>query len=219
MMTGKMNSSNPMDIKAPDAHGELSKKYLKKLSSYKPKDIKRILRNYLKVMFVRHPLERLLSAYRNKFTTSYNEYFHAHYGRKIVRLYRKKATRASLQKGNDVKFHEFVKYLIDLRSSAEAVNAHWREYYKLCHPCVVNYDVIGKYETLDRDVDYVLKILGLDDTIKFPPKPKMKGPSTRELMASAFQNITSEEIHQLWEMYAVDFTMFGYEYPDYSKKI
>ena len=214
ILTGEMNTTNPMDLSPAMVHGELMDKHLRRLDTYKPKDIKRILNTYFKVMFVRHPLERLLSAFRNKFMASYNQYFPMKYGRKIIRKYRKNPSAKSLAKGSDVRFEEFVKYLLDLKGTSESYNTHWREYYKLCHPCMVQYDMIGKYETLEQDVDYVLKILGVDDLIKFPPKPRVKGPSTRDLLAQSYKNVTSFEIHKLWEMYAVDFAMFGYKYPD-----
>ena len=82
------------------------------------------------------------------------------------------STTEALQRGHDVKFVEFVKSHIDLKTSAKPVNSHWMEYYKYCHSCIVQYDVIGKHNTLDRDVDYVLTILHLDDIIYFPLKPK-----------------------------------------------
>ena len=215
ILTGKMNTTNPMELSAAEVHGDLMFKYLRRLDTYKPKEIRTVLNTYFKVMFVRHPLERLLSAFRNKFTVSYNQYFPLKYGRKIIRKYRKDASQKALNKGHDVRFEEFVKYLIDLKQSNEPYNAHWREYYKLCHPCMVQYDIIGKYDTLEQDVDYILKILGVDDLIKFPPKPSHKGPSTHELLKQSYKNVTSFEIHKLWEMYAVDFAMFGYKYPDF----
>merc|ERR1712018_349430 len=114
-------------------------------------------------------MERLLSAYRNKFAKKYNKYFPKRYGRAIIRQYRDRPTNESLFFGHDVKLEEFIQYLIDHRTSREPFNAHWREYYKLCHPCVAQYDIIGKYETIDRDVEYVLRILGEEKNTKFPP--------------------------------------------------
>lgn len=52
-----------------------------------------ILRNYLKFLFVRNPYERLLSAYRNKFESTYSDYFRLRFGRKIIRgLYTHQST-------------------------------------------------------------------------------------------------------------------------------
>ena len=63
-------------------------------------------------MFVRHPVERVLSAYRDKFTTTMSggQRFQKLYGRDIIKRFRKNPSMPSLKKGNDVKFDEFVQY-------------------------------------------------------------------------------------------------------------
>jgi hypothetical protein len=61
---------------------------------------------------VREPFERLLSAYRNKFTEK-SPYFHKRFGRKIIRKYRTNPNVEDIEKGNNVKFPEFVQYITD----------------------------------------------------------------------------------------------------------
>ena len=108
-------------------------------------------------MIVRDPLERILSAYKNKFTLSYNTYFHTRYGRKIIRKYRKNPSAESLEKGHDVTFQEFIQYLLDPKTP-RPFNEHWRPISELARPCEIQYDVIGKYETMSEDVQYILKV-------------------------------------------------------------
>ena len=50
-----------------DTWGGLAKYGIKMLSTYTPEQIKHRLENYFKFIFVRHPMERLVSAYRSKF--------------------------------------------------------------------------------------------------------------------------------------------------------
>jgi len=61
-------------------------------------------------MFVRHPLERLVSTYRDKFTKP-AYYYKRRFGTKIIKAVRgANATTEALQKGHDVKFREMVLY-------------------------------------------------------------------------------------------------------------
>ncbi|KAJ8369678.1 hypothetical protein SKAU_G00097060 [Synaphobranchus kaupii] len=85
VLTGDGRYHDPLQIPANEAHvaGRL-----RSLSEFSTAEINRRLRTYLKFVFVREPFERLVSAYRNKFTRSYNTAFHKRYGTKIVRRHR-----------------------------------------------------------------------------------------------------------------------------------
>lgn len=213
LLTGKMNTTNPLDISSSDVHVTYDK-YLTYLSQYDTNEIYHRIKTYKKIIFVREPLERLLSAYRNKFMEK-REYFHHRFGRRIIRKYRKNPSASSLQKGNDVQFIEFVKYLTDKDTMRiEGYNEHWAHYSGLCHPCLVKYDYIGKYETLDQDVDQVLKILDMDNTIKFPARgATYKGKKTKDIMADFYGTIPPKYLASLWKIYVNDYKLFGYPYP------
>uniref|UniRef100_K7FMZ5 Carbohydrate sulfotransferase n=1 Tax=Pelodiscus sinensis TaxID=13735 RepID=K7FMZ5_PELSI len=77
VLTGQGKYRDPLEIPANEAHVSSN---LRTLSDYSTPEINHRLRNYLKFIFVREPFERLVSAYRNKFTRSYNTAFHKRYG-------------------------------------------------------------------------------------------------------------------------------------------
>ena len=61
---GAVLNTHPSPV---DTRGGLAKYGIKMLSTYSPEQIKYRLENYFKFIFVRHPMERLVSAYRSKF--------------------------------------------------------------------------------------------------------------------------------------------------------
>lgn len=67
VLTGESNSSNLIDIPASLAHSENS---TLKLSRMSKEQSEKCLRNYTLFLVTRHPFERILSAYRNKFLDS-----------------------------------------------------------------------------------------------------------------------------------------------------
>ena len=214
VLSGKVNTTNPMSITPYQAHSKEMAKYMPTLDMYSKTEVQYRLKNYFKFLFVRDPLERLLSAYNNKFNTTYNDYFPQRYGRKIIKKFRKHPTKKALRTGKQVKFPEFVKFILD-PETPRPLNAHWREYYKLCYPCLIQYDAVGKYDTFDDDVDYVLNTTGINHVTDFPRANRNKlRPKTSKIVDNSYENISSEEIHKLWETYSVDFAMFGYPYPD-----
>ncbi|XP_002741234.1 carbohydrate sulfotransferase 9-like [Saccoglossus kowalevskii] len=164
-------------------------KHFPRLSSFNSEEKERRLLTYTKVLFVRHPFERLLSAYRDKIE--------------------RKTTRLGRRHGNINSFQSFVRFVIGHQASADV---HWQTYEKLCKPCDVQYDIIGKYETLSRDANYVLQYIGADDVVTFPGwEPHGTNSSLSLLTNEYFSKVRKSEIEKLYAIYENDFKMFGYE--------
>ena len=180
----------------------------KRLSNYTEEERSKRLKTYFKFVFVREPLQRLLSAYNNKFIQipSYTSALR----KKIIQALRPQDFKPSGK--NFVKFKEFIQYF----SSNMSRNQHWRQYEKLCHPCVINYDFIGHLETLKEDAALLLKLAGIDDGVNFPPIHKSTGPSE---VWEYYSQVPPRYIRQLGEQYRNDFEMFGYEYLGPVKKL
>ena len=174
----------------------------KRLYQYSEEERNIRLQTYFKFLFVRDPLKRLLSAYKDKFIgfgTSVSRSTRMH----IIKEYRPK----DLNKNNNwVSFPEFIQYF----SEDRARNQHWRQYEKLCHPCAVNYSFIGHLETLEDDAHLLLKMAGINDRVSFPPVHK----STRSSKTlDYYSQVPVEYITRLGELYRSDFEMFGYNFP------
>jgi len=211
VLMGKVNTSDPLSIVADDSHRN---HVFRRLSNYSSEEVQHRLEHFRKFMFVRHPLERLLSAYRNKFYQNYSssQYFRVRYGINIVKKYRPNASNESLQFGHDVTFTEFVKYLIDPETRSKTYfNEHWRPMVELCSPCHIHYDVIGKYETLLDDAWLVLHKAKLDHLIEFPQSQKPS--STSSLIGEYIAPLTQQQLSDLYHIYQLDFALFDYHHP------
>ncbi|XP_077987396.1 carbohydrate sulfotransferase 11-like [Glandiceps talaboti] len=189
----------------------------RKLSDYSYHEMKKRLKSYVKFIFVRDPMERLVSAYLNKFTKQYNGSgeFQKLYGSQIISRFRKNPTDEALRNGDDVTFKEFVQYVADsetLRDGPNAQNEHWRQYYHLCHPCVISYDVIGHYETLMEDALHLLKMAKLDNLVTFPAPLPNQG-QTKLFMPDYYKQLSKYDVAAFWRIFAVDYFLFGYPSP------
>lgn len=165
-------------------------------------------------MFVRHPVERLISAYRNKLVVNSTSAadFKKRYGVNILKKYRKgEAAHNNISKtGHGVTFAEFVSYLIDKRhDNQESLNEHWAPYVDLCHPCAIKYDIIGKYETLEEDAEFVLRKIGAPPRLHFPPLVASK---TSSLVDAHMDTLTPDLRKRLYDTYQLDFKLFEYDY-------
>ncbi|KAK1126914.1 hypothetical protein K0M31_004535 [Melipona bicolor] len=209
--TGKWPGNDPMEIPADQAH---SSGIFQRLSNYTLSEIERMLATYDKLIVVRHPLERLLSAYRNKLEAKHEKssrYFQTRFGKKIIRRYRQNATVESLKNGDDVTFREFVQFVTDA-SSNETRNEHWKPIYELCQPCLVSYNLVSKYESLVEDATEVLERMGVE-SISFPTKPANSEPTAMKL-DKYYSTLTYKQLRKLADLYKLDLRLFDYSLED-----
>jgi hypothetical protein len=162
--------------------------------------------NFTKFIFVRHPFERLVSAYRDKLASN-NSIYHKVVSKVIVR---KNPSRLSMEMGDDVTFPEFVRFIIDeWRDGTRPLDVHWRPIFDLCLPCDMQFHFIGKFETLNQDVDYLLRKFNETDPSRlFAGQPKAK--TTSSLWKDFIKQISHPQLSDLNRMYADDFRLFGY---------
>jgi len=221
MLTGKFpNYTRPEQIERHLVHNmNYMDKYIRRLETILPDDSEWRLRKYLKFMFVREPLERLLSAYRDKLVV--NNWGYKDIDATIVKKYRPHDYNASVERYHDVTFAEFVRYILDEHAEGKVVDRHWLPQSKLCSVCDPQFDFIGHYETLNSDVEFVVSKLKsrihgqqqreLVEHITFLADSHSE---TSDLMKQMYLTIPAQHIQALYKLYAVDYALFGYEHPD-----
>ncbi|XP_070541992.1 carbohydrate sulfotransferase 14-like isoform X2 [Ptychodera flava] len=173
------------------------------------------LATYKKVLFVREPFHRLLSAYRNKFElTTVNSIYRRKYGRYIIQKYREKPISHSSMKDNDVTFPEFVKYLIDPRTTFSSMDQHWRPMFALCNVCNIGYDFIGKFERLQEDALSVLTLIHASGDVTFPDyDTHVTNSSHQDVFSKYYSEVPKDDLVRLYKKYELDFKLFGYDIP------
>lgn len=215
---GVVNVSSVDAISGGDVFGKYAKSP-KRLADFGDKERSEMLKKYYKVIFVRDPLERLVIAYRTKLMSKGSKYFHRAYGSLIIKKYRPKATAAEIKEGTSVKFSEFVRFIIDNEhTGTESLNEHWEQYYKQCHPCLVDYDFVGAFESIEKDTKTVLDKVKASKSIKPPYVTDTKILSQDELK-KIYGDITGQELNRLFKIYSADYTLFGYQCPNFVHEL
>lgn len=149
---------------------------------------------------VRHPFERLVSAYRDKFELARKSaYVYSHYSFKI-------------SGGRRPSFSQFVDYL--LREPVDKYNDHWVPYWLHCHLCQVEYDVVGYMETLQEDMAFIAETTGLASTNISLPWANKRSSGQQDSLRY-FRQVDLARTRGLYHIYRLDFEMFGYDVEPY----
>ncbi|XP_051877054.1 carbohydrate sulfotransferase 12-like [Pristis pectinata] len=174
------------------------------------------LKKYTKFLFVRDPFVRLISAFRSKFAVQ-NDDFYRQFAKQMLQLYANysnlpQTVNEAFSAGIKPTFINFIQYLLDPQTEKEMpFNEHWRQVYRLCHPCQINYDFIGKLESLDEDASYLLKLLKVEKLVQFPSSSRNQTLASWE--HDWFAKIPVAWRRKLYEIYKPDFVIFGYPEP------
>ncbi|XP_026160257.1 carbohydrate sulfotransferase 12 [Mastacembelus armatus] len=176
------------------------------------------LQHYTKFLFVRDPFVRLISAFRNKFGRP-NEDFYRQFGSVMLHRYGNvpgslpETAAEAFTAGITPTFQQFITYLLDPETEREHIfNEHWRQVYRLCHPCQIKYDFIGRLETLEPDAEHLLKLLEVDNLLHFPSGARNRTATSWE--RDWFAQIPITMRRELYKLYEPDFELFGYPKPD-----
>jgi len=175
--------------------------------------------NGMTMIFVRHPFERLLSAFRDKLEDpsvqghKFNEYYFNKHGRRIVMHYRKNHNAITGPTWKYPRFSEFLDYVLgkDLRYDDE----HWSPFFKECTPCHINFTFVGHFETLYSDLHLLANKTGLaqwDDKNDY-----FQSATHRKVSEEYFATVEKEAIRKLYKRYKLDFELFGYSPDEYIK--
>ncbi|KAL6033229.1 hypothetical protein STEG23_000038 [Scotinomys teguina] len=189
-------------------------KHLKTLNSFDLEGIRMRLNTYTKFVFVRDPMERLVSAFRDKFEHP-NSYYHPVFGKAIIKKYRPNVYAETLNNGSGVKFKEFVYYLLDAHRPV-GMDIHWEKVSKLCYPCFINYDFIGKFESLEEDANYFLQMIGAPKELKFPNFKDRHSSDERtsaQVVGRYLNDLSRAERQRIYDFYHLDYLMFNYTAP------
>ena len=181
-------------------------------------------------MFVRHPFERLASAYKERIATLAKDRIQPepHYDsvRKMIcrRYTRFDSAQYLLSRGSPCEnfippFQHFVQYILTSTETPNGVagmDGHWQPYAVVCQACKFKYNFIGKYETFNDDFTSLLKRLDVSAW----NNQKRRGASGHTVWdyQKLFSSLPDDLICRLKHLYNDDFQLFNYRVEDYVNR-
>ena len=127
------------------------------------------LDSYFKFMMVRNPLERLLSAYRDKvekYSRNFSVTTDPHFEWLRKDIFKRSHPELYMQWVEDGmkpvqnSFYDFINYWLNPGGSKIAHNDHFSPMVDVCKPCNVRYDFYGNFNHFDRDSQVLVDRIG-----------------------------------------------------------
>jgi len=191
--TQKEIMSKNMDVNS--LHEAIPKHFMIK---DKEKNIRVLADSSYSFTTVRHPFQRLVSTFEDKFL--HENYYYEEIGRNIQ------------QKYGELTFKNFIQMILDdagcrLESIGYCDN-HWKTFLSKCGYCDVQYKYFVRSEHFQMDTEYI----GMTTNTYFDSEAKnvRAGNKSEELTRKYFEELDRETIQKLYDRYKVDFEMFNY---------
>nr|XP_045585010.1 carbohydrate sulfotransferase 11-like isoform X2 [Procambarus clarkii] len=172
----------------------------------------------LSFMITRHPFLRLVSAYRNKILSGNEIYRNVMKG--ILIKYKHLGPPVPMKVTNGKKppkgavspsFSQFVQWVLDEAASGRPLDMHWIPQTTFCTPCLVDFAVLAKMETLEEDGNYIIFTSGINQVIQPKRINRSTGESTEEAAMWFLCQLSTSQIDALLVLYRLDLLLFDYD--------
>ena len=184
---------------------------LKQLSLYSSREITTRLHNYFSFMVVRHPFDRLVSAYQQKFGGLKQSHNFSPRYKQVIKNHFGHIQKVDSRGNVLLSWPQFLELVVT--EPKRFYDHHWATYEHLCNPCAANYSHVVYMETMADDLDLVLDHL----TGPNRSKPMLEGrnvirntTNNMSHLYDKFADIDPDIIQGLLHMYDHDLELFGY---------
>ena len=89
------------------------------------------------------------------------------------------------------------------------VDLHWIPYTAVCAPCNIEYMAVARLENLSQDLAFIGQIAGMEFENIAVRNPS-RGGNSSDVAMEYFNEVTKEDVEKLYELYKIDFQLFGY---------
>lgn len=169
-------------------------------------------------MVVRHPLERLVSAFRNKIEpplTDFSVRFPDYIKLTILQKYRQKEfeewVESEAKHNLTVKFEEFVLYFVS--ADLTKINPHLKPVVYSCHPCRMRYNFYGNFRTYSQDAEIAMKHLRIDPKFYRNKSLHPSSQQTNEYLGKYYNQLSDSLKFRLYDKLSDELEFYYTLYP------
>ncbi|CAG5090865.1 Oidioi.mRNA.OKI2018_I69.PAR.g12741.t1.cds [Oikopleura dioica] len=164
----------------------------------------------MRMINVRHPFARILSAWRQKFGKDFwnLDMYVRKYGKSISKF-----EEINYENENVFSFRAFLEYIVAV-AEINQFDYHWKTMDFECSPCFVDYTIVTKQETSATDAKFVTERAHLQGLTHLPGQYS-DSPLLSSGLIDFYRDIPEDIIKKLYKIYFVDFLLFGYSIDEF----
>ena len=198
----------------------------KSLSKLPPEKRNKRLTEYFKFLFVRNPMERVVSAYLDKIgktvnVTQIKSGLFERLKSTILNKFRPTEYNAWVKNGEIgpmyPTFSEYVQFLI--KQNIKTINEHFQPVISLCHPCAIDFNFYGNFKNLPDEAETLLNTLKINSSLYYDREGSYishKGHKTSEVVTKYFSKLTDQQKISLFNVYKEELDFYYTLYPEES---
>nr|XP_053647194.1 carbohydrate sulfotransferase 11-like isoform X17 [Cherax quadricarinatus] len=161
-----------------------------------------------------YPRNKILNGnpiYKKLFSSIYSKY------KKLGPPVPRAATNGKKPPKNSVSpsFSQFVQWVLDEVASGKTIDMHWIPQSSFCTPCLVDFTVLAKVETLREDANYIINTSKIDGIIQPKVINRSTGETTEALAVKLLCQLSNSQMNALLDLYRVDLLLFDYDASTY----
>ena len=151
-------------------------------------ELQRKLNTYTKFMFIRDPIERMVSAYRDRKPWGWFQ-------------------------EQTLPFNEWLVSVLNIPT--KKLNRHLVPFNIWCQPCSVKYDFVGQLRNFDEDMNTILESVGARNLVILPQRNRTgyREESSSDVVDMYKRNIPKSSLKKMYEKYYIDYFLFGFPRP------
>jgi hypothetical protein len=190
-------------VSSGNIHGANTQKIL--LSRLPHAEREKRLKTYYKILILRHPLERMMSAYKDKLEVplssgkELNNYLKGIIAHFLSANDHTRILKKVVSKGKAVPYVNFTDFMMYLSGEKlPKLDQHLMPIYLLCNPCAVNYTFYGNVHSLTNDIHQALQEVGAPEWL-YKERIEHSKLSVSDMMELYFGQLSPKERTRLKE--------------------
>lgn len=179
----------------------------------------RIIRTFKRFTILRHPLERLLSAYIDKIEgslkkdgspSSYNYFDRL---KSAILNSTRQDSKEKISGNADVSFSVFIQWLVS--QDYAALNEHFMPQYYNCEPCRMDYHFYGHFENFSEDANSILEQFKPGLRLAMSEGYHSNERATSSLLSSYYAELPDSLKKALYTNFSLEFDFYHHLFPQH----
>lgn len=177
------------------------------------------INSYWKFIILRNPLERLVSAFRDKLEGPFTEkghWFFEPMKRSVMRRYYPKKLQQWIKSKRSfnisLDFQTYIRWIVDIPNYQ--LNEHFAPTSYISHPCKIQYHFYGNFKHISSEMHLVMNKFNIPDKYFYDKNYYKPGKETASYLQEYYANVSTELKAALFHDFYTELDFYYHLFPE-----